>query len=79
MKLHMKVSADTIVYQRYWFLFCTTILSTMSYTSADIRKLIDDLDDNLWAAVLDGTIEQRYAQEWKKVVSVYSIYVLIYV
>jgi len=51
----------------------------MSYTSADIHKLIDDLDDNLRAAVLDGTIEQRYAQQQKKVVSVYSIYVFIYI
>ena len=51
----------------------------MSYTSADICKLIDDLDNNLGAAVLDSTIEQRYAQERKKVVSVYSIYVFIYV
>jgi len=45
----------------------------MSYTSADIRKLIDDLDDNLLAAVLNGTIEQRYAQERKKVVSILYI------
>ena len=51
----------------------------MSYTSADICKLIDDLDDNLWADVLYGTIEQRYAQEQKKVVSLYSIYIYIYV
>ena len=51
----------------------------MSYTPAAIRKLVDDLDNILRAAVLDGTIEQRYAQERKKVVSVIlDIYIHMY-
>jgi len=38
----------------------------MSYTSADIRKLINDLDDNLRAAILDALLNKDMPKNRRK-------------
>lgn len=40
-----------------------------SYTPADIRKIIDDLDDILRAAIKDGNIEAVFTRERGTLVS----------
>ena len=58
--------------QRYTNLYSLDILHhiTMStYTVAEIRKMVDDLDDRIRAAVVSGNIEAVFCQERATLVS----------
>jgi hypothetical protein len=44
------------------------------YSVADIRKMIDDLDDVLRAAAVNGNLEEVFRRERRNVVSIYYYY-----
>lgn len=59
-----QVSADdiTAIHQslnRYTYNFAMS----SSYTPADVRKMVDDLDEIIWAAIRNGTIEATFKKE----------------
>ena len=45
-------------------------------TTADVRKMVDDLDDNLRAAVIRGDVSEVFKRERGTMVSKVFIYVI---
>ena len=39
------------------------------YTAADVRKMVDNLDNTIWTAIIDGNIKSVFSRERGSVVS----------
>ena len=39
------------------------------YTAANVRKMVKDLDDTIWTAIIDGNIESVFSRERGSVIS----------
>ena len=60
-KCRVLLSACLLTCSFNLYLFSSTIMST--YSSTEIRQLIDDLDDVFWAAILERDIQSVFKRE----------------
>jgi hypothetical protein len=50
-------------------IFSTESITMSTYTTADVRKMVDDLDDIIRGAVDKGDVEEVFGRERGKMVS----------